>query len=118
MDAAKGKFALTAASDGLHQLCFVNPGTHRAAVALRGDARVSVPLVRLVDLACNVQCACLTLHVHRPLRATCRVSPGPQPRNVEFSFKHGVDAKDYSNVAKKDHLEPLEVRACVCVGRL
>ena len=29
VDSAKGKFALTAASDGLHQLCFVNPGTWR-----------------------------------------------------------------------------------------
>lgn len=30
-------------------------------------------------------------------------------RTVEFSFKTGVGAKDYTTVAKKDNLKPLEV---------
>jgi len=30
-------------------------------------------------------------------------------KTVTFSFKTGVNAKDYSSVAKKDNLKPLEV---------
>lgn len=36
-----------------------------------------------------------------------------QLRVLVFSMKSGVEAKDYSEVAKKEHLEPLEVSACV-----
>jgi len=78
-DDAKGKFALTATEDGIHQMCFHN----RGAFCKRVESRRR----------------CLT----------GRCCAGPQPRNIVFSFKHGVDAKDYSGVAKKDHLEPLEV---------
>lgn len=36
-----------------------------------------------------------------------------QLRVLVFSMKSGVEAKDYSEVAKKEHLEPLEVSVCV-----
>jgi hypothetical protein len=32
------------------------------------------------------------------------------PRRISFDFFSGVDAKDYTEIAKKEHLQPLEVR--------
>jgi hypothetical protein len=34
---------------------------------------------------------------------------GLQQKSVEFQFKTGVQAKDYSSVAKKGNLKPIEV---------
>lgn len=40
----------------------------------------------------------------------CFVNNGHVSRRVVLDFLAGVDAKDYSDIAKKEHLQPLEVR--------
>jgi hypothetical protein len=35
--------------------------------------------------------------------------PDGQPKRIAIEYKVGVDAKDYSEVAKKEHLKPLEL---------
>ena len=39
----------------------------------------------------------------------CFVNNGQLSRRVVFDFLTGVDAKDYTELAKKEHLQPLEV---------
>jgi len=39
----------------------------------------------------------------------CFANTGGSVKTVSFSFKTGVNAKDYTSVAKKDNLKPLEV---------
>lgn len=35
--------------------------------------------------------------------------PDGQPKRISIEYKVGVDARDYSEVAKKEHLKPLEL---------
>ena len=44
--------------------------------------------------------------VHR----VCFASSAPAQRSVELDFQSGVDAKDYADLAKKEHLRPLELQ--------
>ncbi len=40
----------------------------------------------------------------------CFFNSNPVARRIELDFASGVDAKDYGEIAKKEHLKPLEVR--------
>lgn len=40
----------------------------------------------------------------------CFVNNGPVSRRIAFDFSSGVGARDYAEIAKKEHLQPLEVR--------
>jgi len=40
----------------------------------------------------------------------CFTNNGAANRRIDFEFLAGVDAKDYGDIAKKEHLKPLEVR--------
>ncbi len=40
--------------------------------------------------------------------AAARERAGSLPRSVSLDFRSGVDAKDFAQIAKNEHLEPLE----------
>ena len=40
----------------------------------------------------------------------CFANRGLMPRQVELEFSAGVDAADYTDLARKEHLKPLELQ--------
>jgi hypothetical protein len=75
--------------------------------------KAKVSIVRTVSGCVLCVCVCVS---SLPLHAIqCNVNDemertiGLQQKSVEFQFKTGVQAKDYSSVAKKGNLKPIEV---------
>lgn len=97
-DISAGKFAFTAKEAGMHQVCFSNYGT----------------AIVLGFCCCCLRVCCFDLTFWYLVDGALRTHVTDQQlRVLVFSMKSGVEAKDYSEVAKKEHLEPLEVSVCV-----